>query len=59
MKKDGRDKLLERVGETGEVADCKAKPSRKPSTVAQVRKRVLPLLGAGSIQIIDMRAVLR
>ena len=60
MKKDGRDKLLERVGETGEVADCKAKPSRKPSkTVEQARKRVLPLLGAGSIQIIDMRAVLR
>jgi len=60
MKKDGKDKLLERVGETGEVADCKTKPSRKsPKPVTQIRKRVLPLLGAGSIQIIDMRAVLR
>ena len=32
----------------------------KPSkTVSQPRKRVLPLLGAGSIQIIDMKAVLK
>ena len=63
MKKDGRDKLLERVGETGESVASKAKPSRKPpktaAAVASVRKRVLPLLGVGSIQIIDMRAVLK
>ena len=58
--KNGSVKLLERAGETGETVANKVKPSRKPSKpVALARKRTLPLLGAGSIQIIDMRAVLK
>jgi len=61
MKKDGRDKLLERVGETEEIADCKAKPSCKPpenvAPVTPIRKRVLP--PPLSIIIHDMKAVLR
>jgi hypothetical protein len=58
--KNGSVKLLERAGENEEVTASKAKPSRKPSKpVALARKRTLPLLGAGSIQIIDMRAVLK
>ena len=60
MKKNGRDKLLERVGETGKITASKASSSCKPPKPdALVRKRILPLLGAGSIQIIDMRAVLK
>ena len=60
MKKDGKDKLLERVSETGEVADCKAKPSRKPpKPVALARKRVFPIPGLPIVKIIDMRAVLK
>ena len=56
MKKNGSDKLLERASETGKITASKASPSRK---TANPRKRILPLLGAGSIQIIDMRAVLK
>ena len=71
MKKNGRDELLERIGEKEEIIASKAKPSRKPlktnapsapiksEPFAPVRKRTIPLLGAGSIQIFDMRAVLK
>ena len=63
MKKNGRDKLLERAGELGKITASKAKPSRKPlKPVAQVapspvRKRVLP--PPLDIIIYDMKAVLR
>ena len=56
MKKNGRDKLLERAGELGKITANTASPSRKSPKPC---KRILPLLGAGSIQIIDMRAVLK
>jgi len=60
MKKDGSDKLLERVGETEEIADCKAKPSCKPpKPVALARKRIFPIPGLPIVKIIDMRAVLK
>ena len=60
MKKNGCDTLLERAGENEETVASKAKPSRTPpEPVALARKRILPLLGAGSVQIIDMRAVLK
>ena len=33
--------------------------SLKPEPTEPIRKRILPLLGKGSIQIFDMKAVLR
>ena len=56
MKKNRSDKLHERAGGTGGNTASKASPSRKSPKPC---KRILPLLGAGSIQIIDMRAVLK
>ena len=61
MKKNGRDELLERIGEKEEIIASKAKPSRKPlkpdAPEASARKRVLP--PPLNITILDMRAVLR
>ena len=60
MKKNGRDKLLERAGELGKITANTASPSRKSSKpVAQTRKRVFPIPGLPIVKILDMRAVLK
>jgi len=62
MKKNGCDKRPERVGGTEGIIPGNAKPSNKPpkpESTEPVRKRIIPLLGKGSIQIFDMRAVLK